>query len=175
MPLIYVQRYAPPTAAASTDGTQYVDGALSFAGATTIVLSNDVYGTTQQYVLFDYSGGSFPTPAQLSNVTIDTSNLILSEFDSLTDDTANDRIILTLKSLATNGKQFVDGNLDIAGPTTVILNSTLYATAGTYELFEVTGTISPASVGNLSCVAAKAGLTAGVPYQIGNIIYVTLA
>lgn len=179
MPLIYVQRYEKPIALLE-GGTQYVEGALSFAAGTTIYLSEAVFSQTGNYILFDYSDGSFPGgQSQLNtNVTVDASDLILSGVASpgsginvLEDDTLNSRIILKLVSNPTNGKQFVEGNLNFAGSTTMILSETMYKTQGTYELFEVTGTIS--NLSNLSVVSA-AGFTAGTPFLVGNIIKVTL-
>ena len=41
----------------STNGTQYVDGALNISAAVTIVLSEAVYTSGGYYVLFDWSGG----------------------------------------------------------------------------------------------------------------------
>lgn len=183
MPLIYVQRYAP-TVQIIEGGTQYLenDAELRFTSSspkTNIVLSNDVFGATGDYVLFDYSAGSFPNPAQLSNVTVDTSGLILSGDYTLTDDPANSRVILSLKSRSTNGTQYVDGNLDIAATLTMILSSALYATAGEYILFEVAAgkTISPASAGNISLVVPPGRSIAVPPYVpvSGNQIKVTLA
>lgn len=179
MPLVYVQRYQKPQALIE-GGTQYIEGALSFGAGTVIYLSEAVFSQTGNYVLFDYSAGSFPGgQSQLnSNVSVDASALILSGvaapsgFNVLEDDTINKRIILKLQSNPTNGKQFVEGNLDFAGSTTMILSDTMYKTAGTYELFEVTGTIS--NLSNLSVVSA-AGFSAGTPFLVGNIIKVTLA
>ena len=179
MPLIYVQRYEKPVALLE-GGTQYVEGALSFGAGTVIYLSESVFSETGNYILFDYSAGSFPNgQAELnSNVTVDASALILSGVTSpgsgiavLEDDTLNYRIILKLICKPTNGKQFVEGNLDFAGSTTMILSEAMYKTQGTYELFEVTGTIS--NLSNLSVVSA-AGFTAGTPFLVGNIIKVTL-
>lgn len=178
MPLIYVQRYEKPQVLLE-GGTQYVEGQLSFAAGTTIYLSEAVFSATGNYVLFDYSSGSFPGgQSELnSNVTVDASDLILSGVAApsgisvLENDTLNSRIILKLVSNPTNGKQFVEGNLDFAGSTTMILSEAMYKTAGTYELFEVTGTIS--NLSNLSVVSA-AGFTAGTPFLVGNIIKVTL-
>lgn len=180
MPLIYVQRYEK-AAAFVEGGTQYVEGALSFGAGTVIYLSESVFSETGNYILFDYSAGSFAGgQSQLnSNVTVDASALILSGVTSpgsgiavLEDDTLNKRIILKLISKPTNGKQFVEGNLNFAGSTTMILSEALYKTQGTYELFEVTGTIS--NLSNLTVLSA-AGWTAGSPFIDGNIIKVTLA
>lgn len=178
MPLVYVQRYQKPVALIE-GGTQYVEGALSFGAGTVIYLSESVFSETGNYILFDYSSGSFPGgQSQLNtNVSVDASDLILSSVAAasgisvLEDDTINKRIILKLVSNPTNGKQFVEGNLDFAGSTTMILSEAMYKTAGTYELFEVTGTIS--NLSNLSVVSA-AGFTAGTPFLVGNIIKVTL-
>jgi len=172
MPLIYVNTRRRVTVI-NEGGTQYVDGVLSFAGGTTIYLAEAVFSATGQYVLFDYSNGSFPGgQAQLdANVTVNTDDLILSGAPVLTDDPANERILLDLGSRPTNGKQFVEGDLTIAGSTTMILGATMYATAGTYELFEVTGAIT--GVNNLTCVSA-AGLSAGTPFVAGNLVKVTL-
>jgi hypothetical protein len=172
MPLIYVNTRRRVSTTLE-GGTQYVDGVLSFAGGTTIYLAEAVFSATGQYVLFDYSAGSFPGgQAQLdANVIVNTDDLVLSGAPVLTDDPANERILLDLNSRPTNGKQFVEGDLTFAGSTTMILGATMYATAGTYELFEVTGTIT--GVNNLTCVSA-AGLSAGTPFVDGNLVKVTL-
>ena len=186
MPLQYVQRWFVPQTF-KVGGTQYVDGVLTFSGPTTIVLSDGVFGETGDYILFDYSAGSFPGgQAELdANVTpyIDDTALGLSGFGSLTDDTANKRVVLSLLSNPTNGKQFVDGDLTIADGASWFLSSSLYATANTYEVVEVTGTVtatlsggSPNYLTGLS-IYSLAGKTVvgGYAYLDGNIIKVTLA
>ena len=178
MPLIYVNTRRR-VSTINEGGTQYVDGVLSFAGGTKIYLAEAVFSATGQYVLFDYSNGSFDYAPFASGqamldanvIEVNTDDLILSGAPVLTDDPANERILLDLGSKPTNGKQFVEGDLTISGSTTMILGSTLYATAGTYELFEVTGTIT--GVNNLTCVSA-AGLSAGTPFVDGNLVKVTL-
>lgn len=155
----------------SLDGAQYVDGALSFTGATTIVLDSSVYPVGGNFVLFDY--GSFAGgQAELNaRVTVDASGLPLADFVSLEDQPSQSRVVLELRSKPTNGKQFVDGNLEFAGATTVYLDADLYATPGTYELFEVTGTIT--GLGNLTCVSS-AGWTVSSISAAGGIVSVTL-
>lgn len=174
MPLQYISRYFVAETI-KEGGTQYLDSdaQLKFDGATTIYLSNSVFPETGEYILFDYSAGSFPGgSAELANVTVNVDDLVTSGAAVLTDEPANGRVKMTLFSRPTNGKQFVEGNLDFAGTTQMFLDEVLYATVGTYELFEVTGTIT--GVANLSCVPLKSGLTAGAPFIDGNIIKVTL-
>lgn len=186
MPLQYVQRYYIPQMF-KVGGTQYVDGALTFSGPTTIVLSNSVFTETGDYILFDYSAGSFPGgQAELdANVTpyIDDSALGLSGFGSLTDDTTNKRVVLSLQSNPTNGKQFVEGDLTINDGASWFLSSSLFLTPGTYQLAEFTGSLvatlsggSPNYLTGLS-IYSLAGLTVvgGYAYRDGNIIKVTLA
>lgn len=176
MPLIFVQRYVVEEAILA-GGTQFVDGVLSFSGPMTIYLSDAVFGQTGDYVLFDYSGGSFPNPAQLSNITVDDTDLRLSQFYSLEDDTANYRILLKLRSRGSNGTQFVDGVLDISSPMSVYLSATLYATAGTYTLFDWSGGGSfTGSASNISLYPLKAGrqVVSG-PTVVGSTIQFTLA
>ena len=176
MPLIYVQRYVVAQAAFEEGGTQYVDGVLSFTGPMTIYLSNAVFGQTGDYVLFDYSDGSFPTPAQLSNVTVNDDDLALSQFSSLTDDTANSRIILSLISNPTNGCQYVDGVLTISNPMTVVLNGALYKTAGTYTLFDWSGGGSfVGSASNITLSPPAGRSVASAPAVVGSTIQFTLA
>ena len=180
MPLQYISRYVVAETI-KEGGTQYLDGAaLTFGGSTTIYLSNDVFPETGDYILFDYSAGSFNFGAYANGqamldalVSVNVDDLETSGAAVLTDEPAASRVKLTLLSRPTNGKQFVEGDLDFAGATTMFLTDVLYATAGTYELFEVTGTIS--NLSNLTCVATKSGLTAGTPFTVGNIIKVTLA
>lgn len=175
MPLIYVQRYAV-TQAFKEGGTQYVDGVLTFGNPTTIYLSNAVFGQTGDYVLFDYSGGSFSNPSQLSFVTINTSDLVLSGNPTLTNDTVNKRIVLTLKSNPTNGCQYVDGVLTISNPITVYLDSTIYATDGVYTLFDWSGTGSfVGSASNITLNVPPGRFIASPPAVVGSTIQFTLA
>ena len=176
MPLVYVQRYVPATTFIA-GGTQYVDGVLTFAGPTTIYLSNEVYGATGDYILFDYSGGSFPggQAALDANVTMNSSALLLSSVSAVTDDPTNKRITLSLVSNPTNGCQFVDGVLTISNPIDVYLSSLLYATAGTYTLFDWSG--GGSFVGSASNITLHppGGLNVATPpYVAGNTIKFTL-
>ena len=170
MPLVRVQRYAPSVVYLG-GGTQYIEAnkTLAFAGATTIVLSNAVYTATGSYILFDYSaaGATFPGgQAQLNaNVVpyIDDSDLTLSGFGSMTDDTVAKKIILTLQSNPTNGCQYIESGvvLDLTNPMSVYLNSALYATAGVYTLFDWSagGSLAPgSSVSNIT-LYPPSGLT----------------
>ena len=175
MALVYVQRYKAPAAILS-GGTQYVDGMLKFNGATSFVFDANVFSQTGTYVLFDYTNGSFPGgQAELDayvSGSMSNGSLNLSGVQSFTDEPANNRILVTLGSNPTNGKQFVDGNLDFAGATTMQLSAALFATSGTYELFEVTGAIS--NLSNLTCVSL-AGFLCSAPFQVGNLVKVTLS
>lgn len=186
MPLVRVQRYAPAVVYLG-GGTQYMEPGttLAFPGATTIVLSNAVYTATGSYILFDYSaaGASFPGgQAQLNaNVVpyVDDSDLTLSGFGSLTDDTVAKKIILTLQSNPTNGCQYIESGkvLDLSGGTVnVYLNSALYATPGTYFLFDWSaGGSFVGSASNLNIIPPS-GLTVSVPPAVaGNTIQFTLA
>ena len=184
MPLIRVIRYAP-TAVYLGGGTQYVEAGkvLSFPGATTIVLSNAVYGATGDYILFDYSaaGASFPGgQAELNaNVVpyIDDSDLSLSAFGSLTDDTVAKKIILSLQSNPTNGCQYIESGvtLDISNPLPVYLNSALYATPGTYILFDWSGGGSFTGSASNITLYPPSGLSVSVaPAVVGSTIQFTL-
>jgi hypothetical protein len=167
----------------SYDGTQYVDGALAIEGPTTIVLDPGIYPVGGNYVLFQY--GSFPTPAQLSNLIIDATQLPLCFVEVVQDKPHKSHVVMRLKSGApgvvyptqptpttlTIGKQFVDGALAFNGPTTLYLDGELYATDGTYQLFEATGGVT--GVANLT-VVSEAGLFCGAPFLDGNIVKVTL-
>ena len=187
MPLVSVQRYAPQTSAVSTDGTQYIDGGtLTFAGSTTITLSRSVYATAGNYVLFDYSAGTFSG----NQATLDTNVIPYLTFDPvdgitgfsplggtavLEDDVANERIIVKLVSNPTNGCQYVDGNLTIDPTLTIYLNPTLYATPGTYILFQAT-TITPGSENNISIVGRPVVSGPTIVSVVGGFqIQVTLA
>lgn len=185
MPLIRIQRYAPSVVYLG-GGTQYMEPGttLAFPGATTIVLSNAVYTATGSYILFDYSaaGASFPGgQAQLdANVVpyVDDSDLTLSGFGSLTDDPIAKKIILTLQSNPTNGCQYIESGvtLDLSGGTVEVwLNSAIYATAGTYTLFDWSGGGSfVGSASNLN-LHPPAGLTVSVPPAVvGSTIQFTL-
>ena len=160
-------------------GTQFVEGELTFNSGTQIYLYDSVFSQTGQYVLFDYSSGSFPGgQAQLnSNVSVISADLALSEVPSasgmavLEDQPGLKRIVLKLNSKPTNGKQWIEGDLIINGPVEIILTESLYATPGTYELFEVSGSVS--GLNYLTCTC-EANLSPGAPFQDGNIIKVTL-
>jgi hypothetical protein len=161
-------------------GTQFVEGALSFAAGTEILLYESVFSVPGRYILFDYSAGSFSGgQAQLnSNVSVTAVDLTLSLLDplggvaTLEDDTVNKRIILKLRSRPTNGKQWVEGDLTFTGPTQIILSADLYASAETYELFEVTGEIE--GLEHLTCVSA-AGFTCAAPFAENGIVKVVLS
>lgn len=175
MALVFVQRYVVATESFLSGGTQYVEGQLTFGDPTTLVLSSAVFSQTGSYILFDYTGGSFPGGQSELNTNvipyIDTSNLTLSTTDSaggaavLEDDAANSRIILRLVSRPTNGTQYIDGTLDITGPLTLVLNSTLYATGQTYILFDAVD-ITAGSLANIT-VQPPAGR-----YQVGSLVQV---
>jgi hypothetical protein len=155
----------------SYEGTQYVDGVLAFTGATTIVLDPSIYTRGGDYVLFQY--GSFPgnQGALNTHVTIDDSQLPLCELTQLQNKHNQHHVILKLRSKPTNGKQFVDGDLTFSGATTLYLDPELYATPGTYELFEVGGTVT--GLANVTCIS-EAGLFCGAPFLDGNLVQVTL-
>lgn len=65
----------------------------------------------------------------------------------------------------------MDGALDFAGQTTLYLDADLYATQGTYEIFEATGGVT--NLANLT-VISQAGLTVSSIALDGNIVKVTL-
>ena len=154
-----------------TYGTQYVEGNLLFTGATTIELHGDVYAVAGAYELFKVTG----TVSGLEHVTLVavgfSEGVELPPTGALVYDEVNDRVIANTVSAPTNGKQWVEGDLTFSGPMTVQLAEGTYVTKGTYELFEVTGTVT--GFGNLTCVSTR-GYTCTVS-QVSNIIYVTLA
>lgn len=187
MPLIFVQRYVVEEALLE-GGTQFVDGTLRFTGPTTIYLSNSVFSETGRYVLFeyttfDYTGYASEQAALDALVTVNADDLTLSELPALSVDVANNRIILSLKSKTSNGTQFVDGDLAIADGSSLYLSASLYATAGTYVLFDVTGTItatlsggSPNYLTGLNVYALKSGrsVVGNRAFKDNNQIKVTL-
>lgn len=95
MPLIYVHRGSPAYQTFSV-GTQYIEGTLSFPGETVVELDPALFTQAGIYVLFDYSNGSFPSPGQLANVTVDDSDLVGLNAGSLVNDPTNSRITVTL-------------------------------------------------------------------------------
>lgn len=161
-----------------TLGTVFVEGALTFNATTNINLYNTVFYHPGTYVLFDYSavGASFSGgQAQLdSNVTVTCVDLpaTILTTPTLTNDSINKKILLTLPSNPTNGKIFVEGDLTFTGATSMALSKKLYATPGTYELFEFGGTYAGVTE-YLTCVSL-AGFTCGTPYVEGNLVKVTL-
>ena len=150
-------------------GTQYVEGELSFDAGFQIFLYDTVFSQTGDYVLFDYSAGSFPGgQAQINNnVSVTAVDLKLSYLNPLggitvlEDQPEHNRIIVKLLSKPNNGKQWVDGDLNFDGPTTLYLDQHLFTTPGTYELFEVTGVIN--GVENLT-VIHDGGFLIGDPF-----------
>lgn len=121
-----------------TEGTQYIDGEVIFpsSGTTTVYLSRDIYASGV-YRLFDYSASTSSSPVQnLSNLTIDISDLLLASAATIANDAARKVVTVELTALTSNGTQYIDGTLNIAGPVSVYLAEDLYGTAGTYVLFE---------------------------------------
>jgi hypothetical protein len=155
----------------SYEGAQYVDGVLDFTGATTVYLDESVYTKGGNYVLFQY--GSFPGgQTDLDTyLTIDDSDLALSFVEVVQDKPHKSHVVIKIKSNPTNGKQFVDGDLTFSGATTLYLDPDLYATDGTYELFQVTGTVT--GLANVTCIS-EAGLFCGAPFLDGNLVKVTI-
>lgn len=176
MALVYVQRYRKPSDIIVGYGTQYVDGQLTFSGNTQLILDAAIFAQTGTYVLFDYTNGSFPggQAALDSYLAAEMSNgpANLSGVQEFVNEPANSRILVVLGSNPTNGKQFVEGDLTFTGATQLVLDASLYKTAGTYELFEVTGTVT--GLGFVSCVSTQ-GLACGAPFQVGNLVKVTLS
>jgi hypothetical protein len=161
-------------------GTQYVEGALNFSGPTDIELYGAVFSKAGDYVIFDYADGSFADGQSDLDAHVTVTNVDLpasvalpasSGVTVLEDVPGRSVVVLHLNSAPTNGKQWVEGDLTFAGPMTSTLAEGTYVTKGTYELFEVTGTVT--GLGNLTCVSTR-GYTCTVS-QVGNIIYVTLA
>lgn len=179
MPVISVHRYGAAAAGPSFDGAQFIDGDLVIESAPAtkpvVKLTQTIYAVTQSYVLFQY-GGSFI--GSLSDLTVDDSALILSEVTEVTHDTINKQIIARLQSRVTNGTQYIDGDLHIAGATTFVMPKSLFKTPGTYVLFDVSGSIVAGSLANLT-VASPSGLSLDPaqspnPFIHGNQIKVTL-
>lgn len=179
MPVISVHRYGAAAAGPSFDGAQFIDGDLTIesspATKPVVKLPQSLYSVTQSYVLFEYSG---TFTGALSDLTVDTSDLVLSGDYTLTHDTVKKQIVVNLKSRATNGTQYIDGNLNIAGSTTFVMPKSLFKTPGTYVLFDVTGSIIAGSLANLS-VSLPSGMSLDPaqspnPYIDGTQIKVTL-
>lgn len=171
MSLVSIFRYAQPvTRAASTSGTQFVEGELAFEGATTIPLAESIYTLPGLYVLFSY--GTFPDPSQLSNITIDLSaGFSYVSGWTLENDSSNNRVLLLLKPIPDVGAQYVEGDLTFTVPTPITLDASIYQSVGEYILFDVTGTITGEA---FVSVVPPAGLTATTVYKVGNQIKVTL-
>lgn len=165
-------------------GTQYiVGGSLTFSGATTITLKQSIFPATGQYVLFDYSAGTFSGNQSTLDTNvfpyINDSDLSLSSKSSLIDlPLPIGKIILTLQSRADNGMQIVEGSLDVsAGSMTVVMKKSLYKTAGIYHLFYFPNGMSLIGpVTNIQVTVPPAGRTVVLqPYINGNYIDVQLA
>ena len=129
-------------------GTQYIENTITFPtfpDTATIVLSNDIFYITGEYVLFDYSESSAPTPVSgsVGQVIFDTSNLSLSDYAYLTDKPSEKKIILTVRGKADNGTQYITGVLDISNPILINLGNILFNAPGTYTLFDWTESVEP--------------------------------
>lgn len=179
MPVISVHRYGAAAAGPSFDGAQFIDGDLVISSAPAtkpvVKLTQAVYPVTQSYVLFQYTGNF---NGSLSDLTVDDSELALSQVAEVTHDTVKKQIIVRLQSRATNGTQYIDGDLNIAGSTTFVMPKSLFKTPGTYVLFDVTGSIIAGSLANLT-VSPPSGLSLDPaqspnPFIDGNQIKVTL-
>jgi hypothetical protein len=165
------------------DGAQYIDNVLTLPTApdtTTVALSREIYNTGT-YVLFDYRASSAPTPVvgSVTQIVLDTSDLIVASGGTVSNDTANKLIIVTLVGSPDNGTQFVDGVLDISAPTTIYLSADLYNTAGTYTLFDFTGGSFVGSITNITIVppggrAINTGVSPNGCALVGNTITVSL-
>lgn len=106
MGLIFVQRYAPTVLLSSGTQTILAGGQFNLQSYMEIELDPTVYNQPGTYVLIDYSAGSFVYPGSYANgqaaltdlvIVTDTDlvNLTVSA-GSLTDDTVNKRITVTL-------------------------------------------------------------------------------
>lgn len=179
MPVISVHRYGAAAAGPSFDGAQFIDGDLviesSPATKPVVKLTQPLYVVTQNYVLFQYSGNF---SGSLSDLTVDDSALPLSQVTEVTHNTSKKQIVVRLQSRSTNGTQYIDGDLNIAGSTTFVMPKALFKTPGTYVLFDVTGSIISGSLANLS-LTLPSGLSLDPaqspnPYIDGKQIKVTL-
>lgn len=142
MPVVSVHRYA--TAALLTNGAQYIDGNFTITSAPAtkpvIALTQSLYSEAGRYLLFKYSG---TFSGSLDDLSIDDTALSYSSYSApLVHNTDKKEVYLTLVSRPTNGTQYVDGNLTINAGATFVMSDTLCKTAGTYILFDVTGTIT---------------------------------
>lgn len=143
MGCVVVQRYAPAVSYLRY-GTQYLDNgaALSLpAGGTNIVLSESLFPSAGDYVIYDYTNGADYDGTNLDKVLVDTTGLKLSGDYSLENKPLERIVVLHLKSRNDNGTQFFDSDtqqLVIPGAPgmTVRLSDTLHKTDGTYILFQ---------------------------------------
>ncbi len=156
----------------STNGTQYVEGILNISSAMTVYLNSAVYTSGGYYVLFDYSAGSFT--GNVSNITINTTGTPDLTFNSIINDTANSRILISLDQDKTDSIQYVDGVLNISAAMTIYLNADLFGSEGVYTLFDFSGGSFTGSASNITVVPLKSGLSGGVPYVDGSTIKVRL-
>jgi hypothetical protein len=143
MPIVSVHRWVSGSPYLE-GGTQYIENVLTLPTSpdtTTIYLANNVFTEPGDYVLFDYSESTAPTPVvgDLSQVIIDVSDLLLSDNYLLTNNTSEKKIILTLYGKADNGTQYINGTLNISSPMTIYLDATLFRSSGTYTLFDWSG------------------------------------
>lgn len=139
-----------------TEGSQYIENVLTLPTApdtSTIFLGREVYNTGT-YVLFDYSESTSGTPVtgSLSQVTVDVSDLPWASSATLANDTARECITVTIQGAATNGTQYITGILNISAPMTIYLSYQLFASAGTYTLFDYSAGSFVGSITNITVV-----------------------
>lgn len=122
----------------STAGAQYILDEVHFPTApdvATVYLSRNIY-SPGRFVLFDYSESSSLTPVNnFSQLAVDISDLPSVSSYSLSNDTFNKCIVVSLVGSLDNGTQYVEGTLTISNPISIHLSSTLYVGPGTYTLF----------------------------------------
>jgi hypothetical protein len=178
-------RGVPVSTAVSPYGTQFVAGTLVLNPTMNIVLRKSTF-TNGMYVLFDYTaaGASFPGGQPALNTLVANSKIDISDLASigvtgfqLVDDPVNEKVYLLLTGGFDVGTQYVNGNLTFLGPHTIVLNQHLYNGAGTYKLFDVSGTINTSSLANVSFTVQNTGLRAGKLYapDVTGPVYVTLS
>lgn len=121
------------------DGTQYITGELvlpSSPDTATVWLSSGIF-STGTYALLDYTASVSLTPVtNLSQLTVDVSDLLYAGSATLTDNTGLRQVLMTLYGKPDNGTQYVTGTLTISGPIVIEMSDVMHASPGTYVLFE---------------------------------------
>lgn len=98
MPFIFVANYTNQAPIANTATQKVTSETLDITGPTVLELDPTVFTVAGRYIIFDYTGTTFPggQTALDSYVTVSLTDTPAFSIYTLTDDPANSRVILSL-------------------------------------------------------------------------------